>query len=289
MNTITEKEKLLGEHYIARRLTKTLKSSLLHEMLEEHFLHGHTLVKKGDPAKTVLLIKSGFARIYLDVCVPKAVLPEAVQHRPSTELQQRNKRVQFEMMDVGAGEFVGGLEQLCGEEKYMFTVVATCDTVVYNMRSEKFAEIVLRPNSRTLQLMTSDLKTKFAARRELADLSVCPKTDRIIARLVDGEKSEEEKEAERLETLKKCEPIMKKRSIPSYMLQKDQTGEKGTGSATSYKRPANRGPFADRYYYRNNSMARVGKCNINFGSEENEARVSLQLELSLPAGKKLIN
>eukprot|EP00116_Pleurobrachia_bachei_P007540 sb/3467802/ len=36
-------------------------------------------------------------------------------------------------------------------------------------------------------------------------------------------------------------------------------------------------------YYRNNSMARVGKCNINFGSDENEARVSLQLELSLPA------
>lgn len=241
LNTIKDKELTLSEHRVTKRLTKSGKLSLLHEMVEEHYVHGNVLTTKGKPSDVVYLVKSGFARIYMDVMMPKEALPEAVQHLPSTRLRQKLKTFKFDIMDVGPGELIGGLEQLCEQTNYMFTVVATCETILYNIPAGNFKDIVLKPNSKPLQFLTNDLKNKWAMRRQLADVSLCPETDKIICKFLGEEKYEDNSVEAHLEDYN-SELLMKKRSVPAYMVVNANPRDSDRPSF----RPPNRGPFADR-------------------------------------------
>ena len=263
LNTIRDKESLLLSHHISRRLPKPQQSALLHEMLEQHFVHGNLLTKLGQTADSVYLIKEGFVRLYLDVKVPKDSLPEAVQHLPSTQLQQRLTTVKLEVMDLGPGEFVGGLEQLIGHKTYMFNIVTTCKTVAYNIRGQQFRDIMLKENSRTLQLFTEDMKTKWSIRREMADFALCPQTDRIISRLLGEEEDEVEKTAAavHLQEALKSEVLLRRRSVPYYMhINVSPTEQAGEIQSL---RPPNRGPFADRVRNRMIELGFKSRRGIN--------------------------
>ena len=247
LNLIRDKESLLGENHITKRLIMPQKSALLHEMLEEHFIHGNFLTKKGEPNAVVYLIKSGYARIYLDVKIPKMVLPEAVQHLPSTKLRQRNKTERLPIIDIGPGEFVGGFEHLCGSKDYMFTIVATCEIAAYSIRSAQFKDIILRANNRPLELLTNDMKTRWRMRRMLADFSLCPKTNEMLTTFLGentDDKETEEAHAE-IEALKSYLPTQR-RSIPHYMMGQNIQVENSGVEERQSLRPSNRGPFADR-------------------------------------------
>ena len=245
LNLIRDKKSLLEAHHIAKCLTIPQKSALLHEMLEEHFINENFLTKKGEPADVVYLIKSGYARIYLDVKIPRLILPESVQHLPSTKLRQRNKTERLPVIDVGPGEFVGGFEHLCGRNEYMFTMVATCEISAYSIRSPQFKELILRPQSIPMELLTKDMKTRWRMRRMFADFSLCPKTEEMLASLLGedtDDKNSEEAQAE-LEALKSYLPAVR-RSIPHYLM--GQNVENSMAEERRSLRPPNRGPFADR-------------------------------------------
>lgn len=246
LNLIRDKEKTLRDHHVTKRLTIPLRLALLHEMLEEHFIHGNTLTKMDEPAESVYLIKSGYVRLYLDVQIPRMTLPEAIQHLPSTKRRQRNKTERLTIVDIGPGEFVGGLEHLCDQNEYMFTAVATEETATYAMRSSFFKDIVLRPHSKSSEAFVHDMETRWDTRRKLVDFSLSPKTNEILGELLGDEaenKDQEEAKAE-LEALKSrlTSDRTRKKSLPHYMMN-----EAAKSDATRQSlRPPNRGPFADR-------------------------------------------
>ena len=244
LNLIRDKESLLSEHHITRRLTMPQKSALLHEMLEEHFIHGNVLTKMDEPADVVYLIKSGYVRIYLDVKIPRLKLPEAVQHLPSTKIRQRNKTERMPVTDIGPGEFVGGFEQLSGCKNYVFTTVATCETVVYSIRAPQFKDLIMRANTKPLDLFTAAMKTRWQMRRSLADFSLCPETEKILCELIgeDTASSNAEEAQAEFEALKSSLKSYG-RSVPPYMIGKP---ESSTTEERQSMRPPNRGPFADR-------------------------------------------
>ena len=63
LKSIEDKEAVLTENHITRKLTKAQRSALLHEMVEENYIFGNTLVEAGNLCDTVHLIKEGFARL----------------------------------------------------------------------------------------------------------------------------------------------------------------------------------------------------------------------------------
>ncbi|KAL5259711.1 hypothetical protein ACHWQZ_G009976 [Mnemiopsis leidyi] len=243
LNLIRDKESLLSDHHITRRLTMPQKSALLHEMLEEHFIHENVLTKMGEPADVVYLIKSGYVRIYLDVKIPRLKLPEAVQHLPSTKIRQRNKTERLPVTDIGPGEFVGGFELMSGSKNYVFTTVATGETVAYNIRAAQFKDLIMRANTKSLDMFTAVMKTRWRLRRSLADFSLCPNTEKLLCELLGEDKSSsntEEAQAE-LEALRSSLPN-NRRSVPPYMMGNPESSTTERRSM----RPPNRGPFADR-------------------------------------------
>jgi len=260
LKSIEDKEAVLTENHITRKLTKAQRSALLHEMVEENYIFGNTLVEAGNLCDTVHLIKEGFARLSVVTKSQKTQLDLAIQHLPSTKLQQRLEEISTAVIDIGPGEFVGGFELMFDVKEYLFTLTAQTDILSYNIRAHHFKDVLLKEGSKTYNSLLDDFAMKFELRKAVGPLEVSPAVMAYVNLLLDGEPEKPFDPAD----LYTNEPKSKssQRSVQadhSSIMGRSQRGGKDGEDQLKTKRTPNRGPFADRVRNRMIEMGFKGR------------------------------
>lgn len=246
LKSIEDKETVLRENHITRKLNRAQRSTLLHEMIEENYIFGNTLVEAGSLCDTVHLIKSGFARLSVVTKKQKCQLDLAIQHLPSTKLQQKLQEISTVIIDIGPGEFVGGFEIMFDCKEYLFTLTAQTDILSYNIRASHFKDVLMKEGSKTFNSLLDDFTMKFQLRKEVGPLEVSPTVMAYVNLLLDGEPEKPFDPADLYINESKSRSSHSGVNHNNSAIMGRKVSSKSSEGQPMTKRIPNRGPFADR-------------------------------------------